>query len=296
MDSDSSSQLSAVSYQHKLKIFLSAIRFEHSLFALPFAYLGMILAAQGLPSLKSFLLITFAMVTARTFGMTVNRLVDREIDAGNPRTQDNALSQGWLTGQFFWGALIASFLGFILIVQFLPRICFYLSPLAILAMVIYPYMKRFTWLSHLFLGGILAMAPVGSWLAIRGSLELPPFILAGGVLLWVAGFDIIYALQDYRFDLKQNLYSIPAKWGRANAIHISRFFHFVAVLFFSALLVGLSSGLWAWIGLVLAAALIIHEHRILVQYGLTKVNTAFFKANAWVSVVFFLGLSIDLFI
>ena len=284
------------SSQNKLKLFLESIKFEHSLFALPFAYLGMILAAQGLPSLKSFLLITLAMVTARTFGMTVNRLVDREIDAQNPRTQDNALSQGWLTGRFFWGALITSFLAFIVIVQFLPRICFYLSPLAILAMVIYPYMKRFTWWSHLFLGGILAMAPVGSWLAIRGSLELPPFILAGGVMLWVAGFDIIYALQDYRFDLKQNLYSIPAKWGRANAIHISRFFHFVAVLFFSALLVGLSSGLWAWIGLVLAAALIIQEHRILVQYGLTKVNTAFFKANAWVSVVFFLGLSIDLFI
>ncbi len=270
------------------------IKFEHSVFALPFAYLGMVLAAEGLPSLKVFLLATAAMVSARTFGMTVNRLVDRDIDAQNPRTQDRALPQGLLSNSFVWAAIFISALAFFVAVFFLPSICLYLSPIPLFSMTVYPFMKRFTWFSHIFLGVILGMAPVGGWLAVQGSFALTPFVIAASVTFWVSGFDILYALQDYRFDLKSELFSIPARWGRRNAILVSRALHFLTFLCFASVLVLAGSGIWAWAGLVLVTAIIIREHRILAVHGLRKLETAFFTSNAWIGAIFFVGLFMDL--
>lgn len=279
----------------KLVIFLQMIKFEHSIFALPFAHLGMVLASNGLPSLKIFLLATVAMVSARTFGMTVNRLVDRDIDAQNPRTQDRALPQGLLSNAFVWAAIFISALVFFITVFFLPSICLYLSPIPLFSMAVYPFMKRFTWFSHIFLGVILGMAPVGGWLAVQGSFAITPFLIAASVTFWVSGFDILYALQDYRFDLKSELFSIPARWGRKNAIWMSRTLHFLTLVCFIGVLILSGSGIWAWAGLVLVTAIIIREHRILAVYGLRKLETAFFTSNAWIGVIFFLGVLIDLF-
>ena len=278
----------------KVIVFLQMVKIEHSLFALPFAYLGMVLAGDGLPSWRIFLLATTAMVSGRTFGMTVNRLADKDIDGENPRTQDRALPQGLLSEPFVWTAILVSAVIFFASVFFLPHICLYLSPLPLFAMVLYPYLKRFTWGSHIFLGLILGMAPMGGWLAVRGSFALTPFLISAAVVCWVSGFDILYALQDYRFDLKSDLHSIPARWGRRNAIFISRTFHFFALIGFAAFLVWDRSGVWAWAGFVIVAAIIIREHRILAAEGLRKLETAFFTSNAWVGVIFFTGVLLDL--
>jgi len=278
----------------KVVVFLEMIKFEHSIFALPFAYLGMVLAAQGLPSLKIFLLATMAMVAGRTFGMSLNRLADREIDARNPRTQARALPQGLLSGSFVWAAITVSALVFFVSVLFLPHICLYLSPIPLFAMVLYPFLKRFTWWSHVFLGLILAMAPMGGWLAVRGSFALIPLLISAAVLFWVSGFDILYALADYRFDLKEKLHSLPARWGRRNAIFVSRVLHLLTLLCLAEVLVLNRSGVWAWTGFVMIAAIIIREHRILADHGLRKLETAFFTSNAWIGVIFFLGIFLDL--
>ncbi len=277
----------------KTKTFLQMIKFEHSIFALPFAYLGMILAKAGLPSLKTFVAITAAMVAARTFGMSINRLIDKNIDAKNPRTKGRALPQGELSSQFVVGIIILSLLFFIIAIYLLPPLCWLLSPIALVAMLVYPYLKRFTWMSHLFLGLILAMAPIGGWIAVTGSFNLVPLLLALGVALWVAGFDVIYAVQDYHFDKKNNLFSIPVKWGRARALKISRLFHVITIICFALVLILSPVRFWAWASFAVIAAIIIREHRVLVGGNLSQIQKAFFVSNAWVSMIFFLGILLD---
>lgn len=269
------------------------IKFEHSIFALPFAYVGMMLASRGLPSLRVFIAVTVAMVAARTFGMTINRLIDKEIDAKNPRTKDRAIPKSELSPRFVWTTIAVSLAAFMISIYFLPVICWLLSPIALVTMWFYPHLKRFTWLSHLFLGLILAMAPVGGWLAVTGSFHLIPLILAFGVCCWVAGFDVLYALQDYHFDKKEKLFSIPVKWGKERALKISRWLHFITIFTFILVLLFAYSGIWAWAGWVVASFIIIREHRILANIDLSQIETAFFTSNAWVSVIFFLGILID---
>jgi 4-hydroxybenzoate polyprenyltransferase len=277
----------------KIQTFLGMIKFEHSVFALPFAYVGMMLASRALPSLKVFIAVTIAMVAARTFGMTVNRLIDKEIDGKNPRTKDRALPKGELSPKFVWSTIAASLLIFVISIYFLPVICWLLSPLALVAMWFYPYLKRFTWLSHLFLGLILAIAPVGGWLAVTGSFHWVPLVLAFGVACWVAGFDVLYALQDYHFDKEAKLFSIPVRWGKEKALKISRWLHFLTIFSFIAVLAFVQSDVWAWGGLVISSAIIIREHRILANCDLSKIEAAFFTSNAWVSVIFFVGIFLD---
>jgi len=269
------------------------IKFEHSIFALPFAYLGMILASQGLPPLNLFIAVTFAMISARTFGITMNRMIDLDIDRKNPRTRKRALPQGLLSPRWIRGVIVLSFIIFMASISRLPEICWLLSPLALFAMWVYPYLKKVTWWSHWFLGLILAMAPVGGWLAVQGTFHPIPILLAFGVACWVAGFDILYALQDYHFDRKEKLFSVPVRWGRRNAMKCSGWLHFMTVCAFASVLILSASGIWAWCGFMVIALMILREHRLLVDHGLRKIETAFFTANAWISVVFFAGILAD---
>jgi 4-hydroxybenzoate polyprenyltransferase len=277
----------------KVKVFFEMIKFEHSIFALPFAYLGMVLASNGLPTLPIFIAVTLAMVSARTFGMTLNRIIDREIDSRNPRTKKRALPAETLSLPFAWMVVGISLLVFMISIYPLPNICWYLSPLALVAMWVYPFLKRFTWLSHCFLGLILAMTPIGAWLAVRGTLGIIPVVLAMGVAFWVAGFDILYSLQDYHSDKEENLFSFPVRWGRKRALQVSGWFHVGTLCAFAAVLVLSSAGLWAWAGFLIIGVMILREHRILIEVGLEKLQDAFFVSNAWVSVVYFSGILLD---
>jgi len=277
----------------KIKEFFEMIKFEHSIFALPFAYLGLILASNGLPTLPIFLAVTLAMVSARTFGMTLNRIIDREIDSRNPRTKNRALAAETLSLPFAWMVTGISLLVFMISVYPLPAICWYLSPLALMAMWIYPFLKRFTWLSHCFLGLILAITPIGAWLAVKGTLGIIPVVLAIGVALWVAGFDILYSLQDYHSDKEEKLFSFPVRWGRRRALQVSGWLHVGTLGAFAAVLVLSGAGLWAWVGFLIIGVMILREHRILIELGLEKLEDAFFTSNAWVSVVYFLGILLD---
>jgi len=277
----------------KIKEFFEMIKFEHSIFALPFAYLGLILASNGLPTLPIFLAVTLVMVSARTFGMTLNRIIDREIDSRNPRTKSRALPAETLSLSFAWVVAGISLLVFMISVYPLPIICWYLSPLALIAMWVYPFLKRFTWLSHCFLGFILAMTPIGAWLAVKGTLGIIPVVLALGVALWVAGFDILYSLQDYHSDKEEKLLSFPVRWGRKRALQVSGWLHMGTLSAFAAVLLLSGAGLWAWVGFLIIGVMILREHRILIELGLEKLEDAFFTSNAWVSVVYFLGILLD---
>jgi 4-hydroxybenzoate polyprenyltransferase len=278
----------------KLKTFLEMIKFEHSIFALPFAYLGLLLAEEGLPRLSTFLGVTVAMVSFRTLGMALNRLIDVPVDAANPRTKNRALPAGQLKASFVWAAALVSFLIFEASAYFLGSLCFKLSAVPVFLAGLYPYMKRFTWFSHFLLGIILGIAPYGAWLAARGEFSWIPGLLMLGVVTWVAGFDIIYALQDVDFDRKTGLYSVPARFGETPALFITQALHAVTVLawFFAGRLAGLG-----WIyqaGIVLAALFLIWEHRLIHSQGLKKIEQAFFTMNAGVSISVFAAAVTDL--
>ncbi len=212
-----------------MRVFLEMIKFEHSLFALPFAYLGLFLATSGRPTPSLFLKITVAMVSFRTMAMGLNRLIDRKIDSANPRTDKRALPAGILNPSFVWSATLLSFLIFEATTFFLGRLCFYLSPVPVFLAWIYPWMKRFTWFSHLVLGIILGIAPYGAWLASRGTFSLIPGFFSLGVVMWVTGFDITYALQDIDFDRAYGLKSFPSCFGFDAGLFATRVLHFLTI-------------------------------------------------------------------
>jgi len=212
----------------KIRIFLSDIKLEHSLFALPFAYLGLFFAEKKMPGFFLFFWITIAMVSFRTMAMGLNRLLDRTIDGENPRTQGRALPLKKIRPGFVWLAVAVSLLVFEWSAYKLGPLCFWLSSIPVALAGIYPLTKRFTWLSHFVLGLVLGIAPYGAWIASRGSFGWTPAFLTAGVMLWVAGFDMIYALQDKDFDQKRGLYSVPALFGEARTIQITRLLHGVA--------------------------------------------------------------------
>lgn len=272
----------------KLKIFLEMIKFEHTIFALPFAYLGAFLAAGGRPTLAQLGWITLAMIGARTAAMSLNRLIDRHIDALNPRTADRALPRGLLSVAEVWLYTIISFALLFYAAARLNWLCVQLLPIAVFVLIVYSYTKRWTWACHLVLGLADSLAPVGAWVAVRAAVDLPAVVLGLGMGSWVAGFDIIYACQDYDFDRQYGIHSIPARFGKARALTIARFLHAFAVLML--VLVGLLLDLSStyFLGVILAAVILIYEHRLVSPEDLSRINIAFLNLNGYLSVLMFI--------
>lgn len=281
----------------KLKTTLEMIKFEHTLFALPFAFLGAVMAANGLPTWQQILWITLAMVGARSAAMTFNRIADREIDAKNPRTANRELPSGKLSVEFAWVFLFVSIGIFLLAAYSLNWLTFVLSPVALVSVLGYSYAKRFTSFAHLLLGWALAISPTAAWIAVRGTIDSEvPLLLSLFVLMWTAGFDVMYACQDYEFDRKAGLRSIPARFGIARSLWIARLFHFQA--FIVLLLLYLVSGLgWvALIGVGAVGVLLVYQHTLVKANDLSKMNAAFFTTNAFVSIILFTTFGAAVFV
>ncbi|WP_298629528.1 menaquinone biosynthesis prenyltransferase MqnP [uncultured Thermus sp.] len=279
----------------RLRLYLDLIRFEHTLFALPFAYGGMLLAAGGWPGLRTFLLVTLAMVGARTMAMALNRLIDWRLDALNPRTQNRHLPKGLVKP---WETLLLAGLGLTLLVYAglsLNPLTARLLPVAVFFLTVYSYTKRFTWLCHYVLGLTIGAAAAGGWIAVTGSFHPTAYWLWAGVGLWIAGFDILYATQDFSFDRSHGVKSIPARFGIPMALGVARATHLLAWL--SLLLAGLSygAGPFFYLGLLLVGGLLVYEHRLVTPEDLSRVEVAFFQANVGVSLGMFLFIVLDLF-
>jgi 4-hydroxybenzoate polyprenyltransferase len=264
------------------------IKIEHTLFALPFAFLGAVLAANGLPSAKQVFWIAVAMVGARSTAMAFNRIADRKLDKLNPRTSSRALPAGELSVAFVWVFTALSAFLFLLAAAMLNRLTLVLAPVALASVLLYSFSKRWTMLSHLLLGWCLAIAPTGAWIAVRGALDSPvPLLLSLVVLLWTAGFDVLYACQDYEFDLKTGLHSIPRHFGIARSLLIARLFHAGAFVALLGLYWITNLGVFALIGVIATALLLVYQHRLVRADDLSKLNAAFFTTNAFVSVILF---------
>jgi len=279
----------------KLRVILEMIKIEHTLFAMPFLYSGAVLASEGLPSLYVLFWITLGLFSARTAAMSLNRLIDREIDALNPRTRDRALVTGEITPNEVKVIIALSLLILLLCAAMLNELTLKLYPLAVAIIWLYPYTKRFTWLSHVALGLALSIAPAGAYAAVRATLDPPAVILALAVVAWVAGFDIIYALQDIEFDRKHRLFSIPARFGVRKALKISSFFHLLMVFFLFTLYFISPLGSLYLLGVGVISLLLVYEHRILTPENLSKVGVAFFNINAAISFILFLSIVLDIF-
>jgi 4-hydroxybenzoate polyprenyltransferase len=270
-----------------LRTYLEMIRFSHTVFALPFALMGAVLAARGMPSADTLLWILVAMVGARSGAMGVNRLADRELDARNPRTHRRALPQGRIAASAVLAFVIVSFGIFLLAAWKLNPLCFALAPVAILIVSGYSYTKRFTCLSHLILGLSLGLAPIGAWIGVTGGLAPAPIVLGGAVLFWVAGFDVLYALLDIEFDRSTGLFSVPARLGPQGGLLVARLFHGLTLRGFAMLIPLLRLGPVYAIGLLLASVLLVYQHVLLHRHGLAKVEVACFNVNAILSVGMF---------
>jgi 4-hydroxybenzoate polyprenyltransferase len=265
------------------------IKVEHTLFALPFAFLGAVLAARGRPGGWQIVWITVAMVGARSTAMAFNRIADRDYDARNPRTKMRALPTGNLSVGFVWVFILVSASIFFLAAAMLNRLTLMLSPIALASIMLYSYTKRWTLLSHLILGWCLAIAPTGAWIAVRGAIDSPiPLLLSLVVMLWTAGFDVLYACQDYDFDRRERLYSIPARFGIARSLWISRLLHAGAFTALVALYFLTNLGLLAVVGVIGTGGLLIYQHTLVRADDLSRLNAAFFTTNAFVSLLLFL--------
>ena len=281
----------------KLITTLEMIKFEHTLFALPFAFLGAVLAADGLPTWSQIIWITVAMVGARSAAMTFNRIIDIDFDAANPRTANRELPSGKLSIGFAWAFLFISIIIFLLASYMLNWLTFALSPVALLSVLGYSYAKRFTAFSHLILGWALAISPTAAWIAVRGTIDSQlPLLLSLLVLMWTAGFDVMYACQDYEFDRKSGLRSIPARFGIKNSLWIARLFHLQAFIALVLLYLGTGLGWVALAGVILVAVLLIYQHTLVSAKNLSRMNAAFFTTNALVSVILFISFSVAVFI
>jgi 4-hydroxybenzoate polyprenyltransferase len=276
---------------------LEMIKIEHTLFALPFAFLGAVLAAHGIPTAWQMLWITLAMVGARSTAMAFNRIADRDIDARNPRTKMRAIPAGTLSVAFVWGFTLLSAALFLLSAAMLNRLTLWLSPIALASILLYSYTKRWTLLSHLMLGWCLSIAPTGAWIAVRGSLNSPvPLLLSLTVMLWTAGFDVLYACQDYEFDRGEGLHSIPARIGIARALWMARLLHAGAFVALVALYFLTNLGLLAMAGVIATGALLIYQHTLVRANDLSRLNAAFFTTNAFVSIILFLTFGSAVFL
>jgi 4-hydroxybenzoate polyprenyltransferase len=292
--------MTAKGFVHQIRTVLEMIKIEHTLFALPFAFLGMLLAAGGWPSWRTVLWIVVAMVGARSAAMAFNRLVDRRIDAANPRTASRALPAGLVTPVAV-AAFIAVSAGLLVLAAWrLNPLALALSPLALGILFLYSYTKRFTWAAHLVLGLSLAGAPLGAWIAVRGDVQATPLLLAGVVITWTAGFDILYALQDLDFDRRTGLFSIPARFGVAGALWISGALHALTLTLLALLprvypgppLLGAAY----WVGWAGCLLLIAYQHWVVRPGDLSRLNGAFFTANGALSVWLFATTALDILV
>jgi 4-hydroxybenzoate polyprenyltransferase len=270
------------------------IKWEHSIFALPFALCGAMLAAGGLPSGHQLLWIIVAMVSARSAAMAFNRVADAGIDAANPRTRTRALPAGALTPSFVTTFVLVSSAIFILAAAELNHLTLILSPLALAILLAYSYTKRFTRWSHLVLGFALGIAPAAAWIAVRGSLDPRILLLTAAVTFWVGGFDVLYACQDYEFDREAGLHSIPRYLGIGGALWAARIFHLIMIGLLVALILAFGLGKLAVAGLLVVVALLVYEHSLVSATDLSKLNAAFFTMNGVISVVFFIFVASDL--
>ena len=262
------------------------IKIEHTLFALPFALLGALLAANGLPTPRQVLWIIVAMVGARSAAMAFNRIADRHFDARNPRTANRAIPAGLLSVGFVWAFTIVAAAVFLLAAAMLNRLTLMLAPVALASVLLYSLTKRWTQFSHLVLGWCLSIAPTGAWIAVRGEIgSAAPLLLSLVVLLWTAGFDVLYACQDYDFDRREGLRSIPARVGIERALWISRALHAAAFSALVGLYVVTGLGPVAFAGVIATGALLIYQHRLVRADDLGRLNAAFFTTNAFVSVI-----------
>ena len=278
---------------NKIGTYLEMIKFQHSIFALPFAYLGAFLAEIRVPDFLKLLWITLAMVGARSFAMAMNRLIDREIDRRNPRTAERALPKGLLPIPSVIVFSLISLTVFLIAVYNLAPVCRYLWPFVVIPFVIYPYTKRFTYLSHFILGLCLGLAPVGAWIAVTNSVSIEPFLLGAAVLCWVAGFDIFYAIQDMNFDQKYRLYSIPANFGIRTSLVLTKLLHFTAISFLVWTGIRLDLGIFYFIGVFIAGVLLAYENSLIKPDDLSKLNMAFFTMNGVISVLMFCFVAME---
>ena len=288
--SDPSRRSSTLEQSHEL---LDMIKFEHTVFALPFALLGALSAAQGLPPLRTTLWILAAMVGARTAAMTFNRLVDVDVDAENPRTASRALPAGRVSKAGAAVLMGAGIVLFGLAAGALGPLTWALSPLALVIILGYSLCKRFTSWAHVVLGLSLSGAPLGAWIAVSGRIEAPALWLSGGVLAWTAGFDILYSLQDEAFDRSKGLHSIPSKLGTHGALLLSRTLHVLALLCWGFFNLKVASHLWPWAGWVIVAAMLAREQWLVREGDLSRIDQAFFTLNSLIGLVFFMGHALE---
>ena len=279
---------------HNLRVTLEMIKWEHSIFALPFALSGAMLAAGGFPTVHQLLWIIVAMVAARSAAMAFNRWADTSIDAANPRTSARALPAGHLSPAFVVTFVLVSSAVFVLASSQLNRLALLLSPIALAVLLLYSYTKRVTRWSHLVLGFALGIAPAAAWIAVRGSLDPRILLLTAAVTFWVGGFDVLYACQDYEFDCRAGLHSIPRFLGIRAALGIARAFHIVMIGFLVALLIVFGLGKVAAAGVLIVILLLLYEHSLVKPNDLSKLNAAFFTMNGVISVLFFVFVAADL--
>jgi 4-hydroxybenzoate polyprenyltransferase len=273
--------------------FARLVKIEHTVFALPFAYVGAFLAVGDMPSAADLLWITIAMVGARSLAMALNRLIDAELDAHNPRTASRELPAGRLTRSQVLAFCAASLMVFLLAVWQLDPIVRWLWPIPVAAFVVYPYLKRFTWLAHLWLGAVDGLAPVGAWVALTGDLPREAWALGGAVACWVAGFDLFYSLLDLEVDRREGLHSWATRWGVSGAFSGARVLHLLTVALLAAAGLGLGVGLWYWLGVAAVAGLLAYEHSIVSPNDLRRLDAAFFTVNGLISVLFSLFVLLE---
>jgi 4-hydroxybenzoate polyprenyltransferase len=283
-----------VAVLRNLRVTLEMIKWEHSIFALPFALCGAMLAARGFPPVHQLAWIIVAMVAARSAAMAFNRWADAAIDAANPRTRTRALPTGNLSPAFVATFVVVSSVIFIVAASQLNRLTLLLSPVALAVLLLYSYTKRVTRWSHLVLGFALGIAPSAAWIAVRGSLDPRILLLTAAVTFWVGGFDVLYACQDYEFDCQAGLHSVPRYFGIPASLWIARVFHGIMITLLILLVISFELGVWAIIGVLAVILLLVYEHSLVRSDDLSKLNAAFFTMNGVISVLFFVFVAADL--
>ena len=272
----------------KITDYLRLIKFSHSVFALPFAFTSALIAANGIPTFSQIFWITVAMVGGRTGAMGMNRIIDRKIDALNPRTKNRELPRGVIkTGEAFIFTIIA-FALLLFAAYKLNPLCLKISPIVLLVLFTYSYTKRFTWLSHIVLGTALSLAPLGAWIAIKGTFDFQILPLCFAVMFWVAGFDVFYAMQDIDFDKKHGLYSIPSAFGIKTSLRIARLFHLITIAMLLGLMPIFNLGVFYLFGVLIASALMLYEHSLIKPADLSKLDMAFFNMKGYISITIFI--------
>jgi len=277
----------------KIKVIFNDIKIQHTIFAMPFAVISAFIAAEGIPDRLSLFWIVIAMVGARSAAMAFNRIVDAKYDEANPRTNNRALPSGKVFPSQYWCFLTISSIIFIIASSMLNQLALKLSPIALAIVFFYSFTKRFTYLSHFFLGISLSIAPIGSWVAIREEISFVSLVLGAAVVFWLIGFDIIYSCQDVEVDQSSGLYSIPAKFGIRNALRLAAVAHAIMIIFLLGLLIIPILGGTYLAGVLLVAALLIYEHSLIKWNDLKNINIAFFNVNGWIGFALMITVVVD---